>query len=26
LNKTIGASNNVQTDRRPELYQRICKG
>jgi 5-aminopentanamidase len=24
LNKTVGASNNVHTDRRPELYQRIC--
>jgi 5-aminopentanamidase len=24
LNKTIGASNNVQTDRRPQLYQRVC--
>jgi 5-aminopentanamidase len=25
LTKTIGASNNVQADRRPELYQRVCK-
>ena len=23
LNKTVGASNNVQTDRRPELYRRV---
>jgi predicted amidohydrolase len=26
LNKTIGSSNNVQTDRRPELYRRISDG
>ncbi len=25
LNKTVGASNNVQADRRPELYQRVCQ-
>jgi predicted amidohydrolase len=25
MNKKIGASNNVQTDRRPELYGRICE-
>lgn len=26
LNKTIGASNNVQADRRADLYSRICNG